>query len=77
MREQYLQSTGQAPAPEEPNGDDDGDDDRDHQGPHCPGEKPHGNGRGGPPGNPGGGDRGPPGGGDDPSNDGYEGFPHN
>jgi hypothetical protein len=77
MREQYLQSTGQAPAPEEPDGDDDGDDDRDHQGPHRPGEKPHGNGHGGPPGNPGGGDGGPPGGGDDPSNDGYEGFPRN
>jgi hypothetical protein len=77
MREQYLQSTGQVPAPEEPDGDDNGNDDRDHQGPHHPGEKPHGNSRGGPPGNPGGEDGGPPGGGDDPSNDGYEGFPHN
>jgi hypothetical protein len=55
MREQYLQSTGQALAPKESNGDDDGDDDGDHQGLHHPGEKPHGNGHGGPPGNPGGG----------------------
>jgi hypothetical protein len=77
MREQYLQSTGQAPAPEEPDGDDDGNNDRDHQGPHCPGENPmvmvmedH-------LGTQGGGDGGPPGGGNDLSNDGYEGSPHN
>ena len=76
MKEQYLQSTGQAPAPEEPDGDNDGDDRRDHHNPQHPDRTSRGSGHGGLPGDPGG-DGGPPGGGNGPPSNDDEGFPHN
>ena len=77
MKEQYLQLTGQAPAPEEPDGDDDGDSDRHHRDPYRQDKTPRGGGPRGPPGNPGGGGGGPPNGGNGPPSNGDEGFPRN